>query len=399
MALPPLRRRVSRLTYAFPDRNTRFVRIALIGTRGIPARYGGFETCAEELAVGLARRGHEVTVYCRPGNAPGNPHEYNGVQLVYRRLISSKSLGTISHTANSLAHALRQHFDVLMMFNAGNGPLCVVPRLLRKRFAINVDGLEWRRAKWGPVVKLYYQFGEWCSARTATRVVSDSRAIQQYYADRFHTPSTFIAYGAHVTEASPPTVLHNYGLSPGEYLLVASRLEPENNADITIQAFQTVTTSKHLVIAGGANWNSDYVARLKRTTDPRVHLLGPVYEPGHVEELHLHCYLYVHGNEVGGTNPALLKALGYGNCVLALNVPFNAEVVGDAAVLYEKDSAALAAKMQMLIDDPALAAEYRRRAPLRIQDAYQWNSVVSDYEGLFARMVAGYYDGVAQPLD
>jgi glycosyltransferase involved in cell wall biosynthesis len=134
------------------------VRVALIGTRGIPANYGGFETCAEELAVGLAAHGHEVTVYCRPGNAPGDPSEFQGVRLIYRKLIDTKSLGTISHTTSSLLHAVRQDFDVLMIFNAGNGPLCVIPRLLRKRFAVNVDGLEWKRAKWGRAVKLYYQF-------------------------------------------------------------------------------------------------------------------------------------------------------------------------------------------------------------------------------------------------
>jgi glycosyltransferase involved in cell wall biosynthesis len=368
------------------------MKIALIGTRGIPANYGGFETCAEELAVGLARAGHEVVVYCRPSNAMGDPTEYKGVRLVYRRLIETKSLGTITHTASSLWHAVRQDFDVLMVFNAGNGPLCILPRLFRRRFAVNVDGLEWRRAKWGRIVKAYYQFGEWCSARLATRIVSDSRGIQDYYNRRYSTPSTFIPYGAHVEGSIDSSVLLQYGLKPGEYFFVASRLEPENNADTTIAAFERLDTDKKLVIAGGANWDSPFVERLSRTSDPRVKLLGPIYESGHIQELHAHCYAYVHGNEVGGTNPALLKALGYGNCVLALDVNFNAEVVGDAAVLYRKDPADLAAKMQRLIDDPELAAEYRRRAPLRIQEAYQWEIVVRDYESLFRRITDGYYE-------
>lgn len=367
------------------------MRVALIGTRGIPANYGGFETCAEELAVGLAARGHEVTVYCRPGNAPGDPSEFQGVRLVYRKLIETKSLGTISHTTNSLLHAVRQDFDMLMVFNAGNGPLCVIPKLLRKRFAVNVDGLEWKRAKWGSAVKLYYQFGEWCSAHLADRIVSDSRGIQAYYDERFSTPSTFIAYGAHVEGSTNPAILEEYGLAPGEYFFVASRLEPENNADTTVRAFEQVKTDKKLIIAGGANWDSPFVDRLKQTTDPRVVLLGPVYKEGHIQELHAHCYAYVHGNEVGGTNPALLKALGYGNCVLALDVTFNAEVVADAALLYQKDPADLAAKMQRLVDEPELAADYRKRAPVRIDEAYQWDAVVSDYEMLFERLVDGYY--------
>jgi glycosyltransferase involved in cell wall biosynthesis len=367
------------------------MKIALVGTRGIPAHYGGFETCAEELATGLVTRGHEVTVYCRPGNAPGNPSEFQGVSLEYRNFIDTKALGTISHTANSLLHAVRQDFDVLVVFNAGNGPLCVIPRLLRERFAVNVDGLEWKRAKWGRAVKLYYQFGEWCSAHLADRIVSDSRGIQAYYDQRFSTPSTFIAYGAHVEGSTNPAILDEYDLVAGEYFFVASRLEPENNADITVRAFEKVNTSMKLVIAGGANWDSPFVERLNRTVDPRVVLLGPVYKDGHIQELHAHCHAYVHGNEVGGTNPALLKALGYGNCVLALDVPFNSEVVADAALLYSKDPADLAARMQQLVDDPKLAADLRIRAPLRIQEAYQWDAVVRDYEALFERLIAGHY--------
>jgi glycosyltransferase involved in cell wall biosynthesis len=367
------------------------MKIALIGTRGVPANYGGFETCAEELAVGLAARGHDITVYCRPGNVAGDPSSFRGAKLVYRKFVDTKSLGTISHTANCLFDAVRRDFDVLMVFNAGNGPLCVVPRLWRKPFAVNVDGLEWKRAKWGRLVKLYYQFGEWASAHLADRVVSDSRAIQKYYDDRFSTPSTFIAYGAHVETSERPGVLDEYDLSPGDYFFVASRLEPENNADLTVRAFEKTKTEKKLVIAGGANWDSPFVEQLKRTTDPRVQLLGPIYKDGHIPELHAHCYAYVHGNEVGGTNPALLKAMGYGNCILALDVPFNAEVVGESAMLYSKDADDLASKMQVLLDNPALAAEYRRRAPERIEEAYQWDTVVRDYEILFERLKAGYY--------
>jgi glycosyltransferase involved in cell wall biosynthesis len=368
------------------------MRIALIGTRGVPANYGGFETCAEELAVGLAAKGHEVTVYCRPGNAEGDPTEFQGAQLVYRPFIDQKALGTLTHTLNSLIHAARRDYDVLMVFNAGNAPLCVLPRALRKKVAINVDGLEWKRAKWGRAAKAYYQFGEWCATKLASRIVSDSRGIQAYYESRFKAPSTFVAYGAHVEGSTDPSILDQYGLEPGGYFFVASRLEPENNADLTVEAFRGVRTDKQLVIAGGANWDSPFVDRLKATAGDNVHLLGPVYQPGHIQELHAHCYAYVHGNEVGGTNPALLKALGYGNCVLALDVPFNAEVVADAAILYEKDPDDLRAKMQRLVDAPDLAESLREAAPRRVAEAYQWPAVIDDYERLFERLCKGYYN-------
>ena len=370
---------------------TRPMKIGWLGTRGIPANYGGFETVAEEVATALVERGHEVTVYCRPGNAAGDPTELNGVRLVYRPLIETKVFGTFTHTAMSLLHAVRQDFDVMMICNAGNGPLCVLPRLLGKRFAVNVDGLEWRRAKWGRFAKLYYQFGEWCSAHLGDRVISDSHGIQDYYDRRYKIPSTFVTNGAHVAGSVDPSILDQYDLTPGDYFFVASRLEPENNADITVREFEQVDTTKKLVIAGGANWDSPFVERIKQTEDPRIRFLGPVYEDGHIQELHAQCYAYVHGNEVGGTNPALLKALGYGNCVLALDVPFNAEVVADSALLYSKDPSDLAAKMKRLIDEPELAAEYRRRAPLRVQEAYTWDAVIDAHELLFERLRDGYY--------
>ena len=293
------------------------MKIALIGTRGVPANYGGFETCAEELGVALAEKGHEVIAYCRPGNAEGNPEEYKGVKLVYRPFINSKSLGTLSHTANSLIHAVRQDYDVLMVFNAGNAPLCVIPRLLRKRVAINVDGLEWKRAKWGKAAKLYYQFGEWAATKLANRIVSDSRAIQDYYIERYKTPSTFIAYGAHVEASQRPVDSRGVRARPDELLL---RRQPARTGEPRRHHDRGVREGRHRQVAGDRRrreLGQPVRRRLRRRKRSAVKLLGPVYTPGHIHELHAHCYAYVHGNEVGGTNPALLKALGYGNCVLA----------------------------------------------------------------------------------
>ena len=320
------------------------MKIALIGTRGVPANYGGFETCAEELAVGLAERGHDVTVTCRPGNAKGDPASHRGAKLVYRPFIDTKSLGTITHTLTSLLYAARGDFDVLMVFNAGNAPLCILPRILRRRVAINVDGLEWKRAKWGKAAKLYYQFGEWCATKLGSRIVSDSRAIQAYYESRYHTPSTFIAYGAHVEGSTQPSILDEYGLEPGSYFFVASRLEPENHADLTVDAFEGVDTDKTLVIAGGANWDSPYVR-------------GSRSEPAIASTCSARCTSQ--GTSASSTRTATRmctatrwavptrrssRRSGYGNCVLSLDVAFNAEVVGDAALLYKMDAADLRAQ-------------------------------------------------------
>ena len=192
-------------------------------------------------------------------------------------------------------------------------------------------------------------------------------------------------YGAHLEGAARPEILQEYGLEPDSYFFSASRLEPENNADITVRAFEQVATDKRLVIAGGANYRSDFVQRLRATADPRIMFLGPVYAPGHIRELHCGAFAYIHGNEVGGTNPALLKAMGYGNCVLALDVAYNAEVVGDAALLYQKEPGALVAQMQRVLADPALVQRLRRGARERIQQAYRWDQVIDGYERAAAR--------------
>ncbi len=377
---------------------TRSLRIAILGTRGVPANYGGFETCAEEVGVGLAQRGHQVTVYCRRGNASGDPSEYKGVRLRYARHIERKSLGTLTHTLAATWDALRQSFDVLLYFNAGTAPAALLAKLGgRAPVVLNVDGLEWRRRKWGLVGRAYFVAAEWLSAKVADRVISDSMAIQRYYLERWHTPSTFVPYGARVDGPERPQILKQYGLEPGSYFLVASRLEPENNADVTVAAFARVTTEKRLVIAGAANYRSRFIELLRRRADPRVVFLGAVYTPGHVRELHCGAFAYIHGNEVGGTNPALLKALGYGNCVLALDVPFNAEVVGDAALLYRKDPDDLARLMRRLLAEPDLVRQMGERARQRIRRVYQWDDVVAGYEHILDRAVTGGYRALRQP--
>ena len=360
------------------------MRIAMIGTRGIPARYGGFETCVHEISTRLVERGHEVLVYCRTSNDPDRTKEYKGVQLIYAPSLKLKATDTFSHTFFSMIDVLRRKVDVIYVLNAANSPLCLFPRIFGKRIAINVDGLEWRRKKWGFIGRSYYQLAEKVATWFCQQIISDSQEIKRYYLDRYKTDSTFIAYGADIVEGSNPDIPRKYGLEPGKYFFVGSRLEPENNADTTVAAFERLKADGYtLAIAGGANYKSDYIKQLEGTQDPRIKFLGPVYEDGHMQELHCFAYSYVHGNEVGGTNPALLKAMGYGNCVLALNVPFNAEVVQDSALLYDKDPEHLSSMMKQVLDDPKFAQRLRDKAQLRIKEAYTWEHITDEYERFF----------------
>lgn len=363
------------------------MKIAIIGIRGVPARYGGFETAAEEISVGLVAKGHDVSVYCRYGNVAGNPPEYRGVKLIYIPHIDSKNIGTLSHSFLSFFHAIHQNYDVILAFNVGIAPLCIIPRLFGERVVLNVDGLEWKRRKWSWFARIYFKFCEYLAPKIAERIITDSKVMQKYYQDRYHALSTYIAYGAHRGKSINPEILKKYGVEKGDYFLVLSRLEPENNADLIIKAFESIKTAKKLLIIGGVSYKSDYAAKLKETKDSRILFFAPIYDKNDLKELFCNCYAYIHGNEVGGTNPALLKAMGYANCILTLNVPFNAEVVDDSTLLFDKSVEDLSNKMEFILKHSKIVADYRKKAVNRVRKLYTWDKIIDKYEGLFKEIL------------
>ncbi|MCX8082200.1 MAG: DUF1972 domain-containing protein [bacterium] len=364
------------------------MKVAIVGTRGIPARYGGFETCAEELSLGLIKKGHRVLVSCRRYLYPEKPALYKEVELCYPFSIPGKITDTFSHTFFSILRVLIWSPDVILIFNSANSPLAIIPVIFRKKVIINVDGLEWKRAKWGKIAKIYYKFSELFSSFIADVVVSDAKAIQEYYLRKYRRESIYIPYGAPEIESRNPEILERYGLKPYGYFFIGSRLEPENHQDIAVEAFQQVKTEKFLVIAGGANWNSPYVKKLKMVKDSRIKLLGPIYIQNHIEELHVNAYAYIHGNEVGGTNPALLKAMGSSNCIIAFDVPFNREVLGDAG-LYFKDADELKKCIVFLLEHKEVVNNFRQKARERAKKFYRWEDVIDRYEKVCTELKYG----------
>jgi len=366
------------------------LRIALFGSRGIPHTYGGAEAFLGELAPRLAARGHEVIVYCRRSMFKDRPGSYRGVRLIYLPNVETKILGTPTHTLMCMLDMLFRKVDVALVVNIVNAFHCVIPRLFGKQIAINVDGMDWKRDKWGWVAKKYFYWGAKCVGRICPKgVVTDAYEMRRIYLEEFRTPSACIAYGANIEDSSNPEVVRQYGLSPLQYYLIASRLVPENNAGLIVQAFERTCSDRLLAIAGGANYRSAFVDRLKQTRDPRIRFLGHLDNPEHVKELHCNAYAYLHGHSMGGTNPALLKALGYGNCVIALRTPFNTEVLGDYGIFFQRDAESLAEKLSYVESHPEVVAEYRRRAPHRIREAYTWDKITDQYEELLGQLVAG----------
>ncbi len=362
------------------------MRIAILGTRGIPASYGGFETFAEHLSTRLAARGHDVTVYGRAHYVSPRQLEYLGVRLKVLPTIRHKYFDTVVHAFLSSVHAMFGGFDAVLICNAANVPFVPILRLTGTPVVLNVDGLEHKRKKWGLLGKRYYLMAERLSTILPNVTVTDARVIQDYYLARYKAVSTMIAYGAEVERRPDRLAVRKWRVEPNRYVLYVSRLEPENNAHLVIEAFKKVRTAYRLLIVGDAPYARDYIDDLKARArgDRRISFTGFVFGQDY-RALQQNAYCYVHATEVGGTHPALLEAMGYGNCVLTLGTPENVEVVGDAGIAYD-DEIDLTEKLQRVLRDGSLVQSYRNRAQTRVQKFYDWEHVVDQYEQVFAEL-------------
>jgi glycosyltransferase involved in cell wall biosynthesis len=362
------------------------MRIAILGTRGVPASYGGFETFAEHLSTRLVARGHEVTVYCRAHYVSPRQLEYHGVSLRVLPTIRHKYLDTVIHAFISAVHAVPSRFDAALICNAGNAPFASILRLTGTPVAINVDGLEHKRKKWNWLGRHYYLLAERLSTILPNVTITDAQVIHDYYIARYGAASTMIAYGSEVERRPDRDTVRRWRVEPNRYVLYVSRLEPENNAHLVIEAFKKVRTAYRLLIVGDAPYAHDYISDLKARArgDKRIVFTGFVFGQDY-RALQQNAYCYVHATEVGGTHPALLEAMGYGNCVLTLATPENIEAVSDAGITYA-DEADLVEKLQRVLRDGSLVHGYRHRAQLRVKRHYDWERVVDQYEQLFAEM-------------
>ncbi len=355
--------------------------IAILGTRGIPAKYGGFETFAEELSTRLVARGHRVTVYCRESN----PTPYRGVDLVSLPTLRHKYTDTIVHTWLSTIHLLFRRCDVALYCNAANAIFTLWPRITGIPVALNVDGLERNRKKWNRLAKTWYLLSERLATILPTKIVTDAEKIEEYYRERYNKQSTFIAYGADTSRIETRDVLDKLGLEPQRYFLYVSRLEPENNGLLVREAFEQVQTEMKLALIGDAPYASEYIRQVRDTRDPRVVLPGAIYGQGY-RELGSHCFAYIHATEVGGTHPALIEAMGRGALTLYLDNPENAEVAGDAGLPFTHDTLTDRIREVLEMGEDERNA-FRAKAVERIRQRYSWEAVTTAYEVLLQGMV------------
>jgi glycosyltransferase involved in cell wall biosynthesis len=363
------------------------VKLAILGTRGIPANYGGFETFAEECAAGLAARGHDVTVYCRSHYISKDLKTHRGARLIVLPTLQWKYADTVVHTFFSALHALFQGYDAILICNAANSIFSWIPRIAGVPVAVNVDGIERLRKKWNRVGKAYYRLSEYLSTKFPNVIVTDARVIERYYLEQYGASSTFIPYGTKFEKPASSEIVSSLGLAPGEYFLYVSRLEPENNAHQVIEAFKKIPTSKQLAIVGDAPYAQDYIQKLRETKDSRIVFTGAIYGPGYWQ-LQANAFCYVHATEVGGIHPALIEAMGQGNLVIANGTPENSEALGAAGLIYRKnDIQDLASLMREVADNPDKFAGLKSSAAQRARETYSWDNVVTQYENLFRTMI------------
>lgn len=362
------------------------MKIALLGTRGVPASYSGFETCVEQLGHRLVQRGHQVTVYCRTHHITYEGDFYKGMRLVKLPTVTNKYLDTIVHSFLSSLHALGQKYDIALYFIAGNSPITWIPRLVGTKTLLNVDGLDWKREKWPTFAKKYIQFAEYLATKLPTQYLTDSQVVQGYYLDRFNDKPPYIPYGSDVEIVPPGETLAAFGLQPNQYILFVGRLVPENCAHHLVEAFRGLKTNLKCVIVGDAPYAEEYIRSLKKLAegDDRIVFTGYVFGRGYLE-LGSNALVFVETSGVGGTHPALVEAMAFKNCVIAHNTPENLETIGEAGFAYDGQAGGdhLRSVLSHLITNPDLVNAYSQLAWQRSQSHYTWTSVADAYEHLF----------------
>ncbi len=363
--------------------------VSIIGSRGYPYVYSGYETFVAELATRLRERKHEISIYCHRSLFPSRPRELNGIRLVYLPALEFKVLSQFTHSFLSTLHVLTRRVDVIFYVNSANGPFGLLTKIAGKKTAINVDGLEWLRPKWKGLGGKYFRLASYLATKLFDVVVTDCERMAEIYRTELRAEPVTIAYGANVGTSTKPELLRQLNLAPNDYYLVVGRLIPDNNPDLIVREYVQTASARKLVVLGDVPYKDRFARSLRATKDPRIQFPGYVRDPDLLRELYCNCYAYIHGHEFGGTNPSLLTALGYGCCVLALDTPFAREVLADDAhgIYFSKDGGSFARSVRLVEENQTMVNTMRESARSRILDKYTWEGITAQYESLFTRMI------------
>jgi glycosyltransferase involved in cell wall biosynthesis len=273
-----------------------------------------------------------------------------------------------------------------MVVDPGNAPFCLPFRVRRLPLIIHTDGLGWKRSKWGHLARKYYRWAEFVGTKVANCLVTDSRAMQKYYEETYSSRSEYIAYGYKVGERGGSRALQLLMLNERGYFLVVARLEPENNIHLIIKEYVSSSVKLPLIVVGDAPYDNNYLKSLQQLADKRVRFVGRIYDQAILNSLYENAYAYLHGHEVGGTNPSLLRAMGAGTVPIVLDVEFNREAVSDIGITFTKTPGSLSQKITELEHEPEKAIELGRRSSVHVDKIYDWDVVTEQYANLFHRI-------------
>lgn len=356
--------------------------LRILGIRGIPAAHGGFETFAENLSTYLVGKGWRVVVYCQEdGDGAVVQDEWCGVERIRIPVSRGGALGTIIFDWRAISHAC-QHQDLCLTLGYNTALFCARLRVRGIPNLINMDGIEWSRAKWGPFAKTWFWLNDWAGCWLGDHLVADHPEIKRHLSSRVSEQKiTTIAYGAQEIRETPIEVLENFNLNPNGYLTLIARPEPENSILEVVRGFSARARGIKLVVLGCYDDANSYHRTVKQSASNEVMFLGAIYDKGVVQALRKHCLAYVHGHQVGGTNPSLVEAMGAGNAVLAHDNPFNQWVVG-AGARYFVGTASFDSVLSEILRDRSQIEEMRIASQSRFAEMFTWGDILGQYEGL-----------------
>ena len=362
---------------------------AIIGSRGYPIVYSGYETFVKEVSERLVQQNIGVRVYCQKHLFSTRPKNVNGVDLVYVPTLQTKSLNQLVHSFFCMLHACFSKVDVILVVNAANGPFGFISLLAQKKTLINVDGLEWLRPKWKGLGQVYFKFAAKLATLFYNTIITDAEAMRQVYLSTFNTHSTVIAYGANIRHAKNPELISQFGLQPNAYFLIVGRLIPDNNSDLLLEGYLKANTHKKLVIVGDVPYQDAYAQRMKAHASNQVLFLGYVTDSEVLAELYHQSFAYLHGHEYGGTNPTMLKAMAYGTAILALDTVFNREMLenGEFGWFFQKTSDSVALYLQQAENNPQSVETLKAKARNGITQKYNWDEVTRAYVTVFKALI------------
>ena len=363
------------------------MKICIIGSRGYPYVYSGYETLVKELSERLVSNDISVTVYCHKNLFHEYPKKINKVNLVYLSTIETKSLSQLTHSFISTIHACFSSFDLILYLNVANGPFGIITTIFRKPTAINVDGLEWLRPKWKGLGAKYFKLAAKLSTLFIDEIITDSFEMQNVYLKEFNKNSEVIAYGPNKLYSKGSDILNRFNLKSRDFFLIIGRLIPDNNADFILEEYLNTNTNKKLVVVGDVPYKDVYADKLKKINNSKIVFTGYVNNEMELCDLYKNCFGYIHGHEFGGTNPTMINALNYHCYIIALDTKFNREMLdnGKYGFFFKKEKNSI--KNLINYNNVSKINFFRKNSYRGIDSKYDWNAITKKYIEVFKNLV------------